>query len=361
MSSHNPQNPKAKAHSEEEDNFYLKNNDEIDLIELCSSIWAGKWKIVTAILLCLALAIGYLSVTPKIYILEATLGPPANTDIISIQPSALKNDDEAPSTVFSLVKAYSKSEDELLKFWLSYNGKASLDNEEAENRFLSFYGAFSVKEDTKVGTATLSLQTINPNDDISLMRELPSYINKQVINQLVLRVKPALKVQKERLEAEIVRVRRQYQMSLQDEIARMEEALAIAKAVGIEKTPYDQLANIELKVVDNLYMLGSAALSSQLKVLNERRGSDAFVPRLRDLQNKVEQIEADFALLGAQKNQARAFIVIDPIARPLKPAKPKTALVLALSIVLGGMLGCFWLLIDAILAAVKRRSKSLES
>lgn len=360
MSSHKPQNPSSTVSRVKEDYFYPRNNDEIDLIELCSGIWAGRWKIVTAILLCFALAIGYLSVTPKKYILEATLGPPASSDIISIQPSALESDDEASSTVFNLVKAYSKSEDELLKFWLSYNGKASLDNEEAEDRFLSFYDAFSVKEDVKEGTATLSLQTISPDEDVSLMRELHAYINKQVINQLVLRLKTALEVQKERLESEIVRVRRQYRTSLQDEIARMEEALAIAKAVGIEKTPYDQLANIELKVVDNLYMLGSAALSSQLKVLNERQGNDAFVPKLRDLQSRVEQINADFALLRAQKNQARAFIVIDPIARPLKPAKPKAALILALSIILGGIVGCFWLLIDAIVAAVKRRSKPLE-
>lgn len=361
MSSNNTLNPSSAGARAGENNFYLKNNDEIDLVELCSCIWAGKWKIVGAIFLCLVIAISYLSITPKIYLLETTLAPPIDTDLQSMQLQVLEKGYGSPERVFNLAKAYFQSEDELLKFWLLHNGKALLDSKEDEGSFLDFYSAISVREDSKTNTTTLLLQSTSPDKDVLLLNGLKAYINEQVINRLALRIQPNLKVQRERLVSEIARVKNQYQTTLQDQIARIQEALAIAEAVGIEKTPYDQLANIELKVVDNLYMLGSTTLSSQLKVLNERNGNDAFVPGLRDLQNRLEQIDVDFAFLNTQKDQARAFSVLQPVSRPLKPAKPKTVLVLGLSTILGVILGCFWLLIDAIVTAVKRRSKPLGS
>ena len=64
-------------------------------------------------------------------------------------------------------------------------------------------------------------------------------------------------------------------------------------------------------------------------------------------------------MLNLQSKEARTFVVLKPVSRPLKPIGPRRALILALSIVLGGMLGCFWLLVEAVIVAVRKRGSEL--
>ena len=107
--------------------------------------------------------------------------------------------------------------------------------------------------------------------------------------------------------------------------------------------------------MDNSFLLGTDALGSQLEALKERKGKDAFVPGLREFQAQLQQVEVDIAALNDQREQARAFVILKPIARPRQPSGPKPMLALALSVVVGGVLGLCWILIAGLAQAVRER------
>ena len=337
-------------------------SDEIDLVALCATIWDGKWKIVGAALICLVLGVIYLLVAPKVYKLEVVLAPPMAADLEPIQPP--KVDEHYTLVVISsddaygLVKGYLRSEEKRLSFWNQYFG---VDSEAALSagsldEFLSFNEELVVKEGKKEDVSiTLALMTKAPSDDVQMLKGFLGAINKQVIDELVGRMGMFLALQKGKLVEDIARTREQYRVQLQDQIVNLKEALTIAEKIGIKETPYQQLANVEVKVVDKDFLLGTKTLNSQLEALESRKGKDSFVPDLRKLQNQLQLVEADLATMQARSNKAHTFRVLKPLSRPLKEDSPKKALVLALSVVVGGFLGLFWIFISSLVDAVRQR------
>ena len=337
-------------------------NDEIDLVDLCAKLWRGRWKVVIASIICLSLAVVYLYITPKTYKLETVLAPPMAGDLAPIQPPAADGRYTLPSIgsgqVYELLNGYLQSEEKQLGFWMAFHA-ITADNtlsEDARSGFLRFRNSLALSAGKKDDVAlTVSLDTESPDEDVKLLADFISYTNRQVIENLVDRMEEVLVIQKGKLSEDIGRTRTQYQVQLQDQIARLQEDLAIATKNGIEETPYTQLANVELKVVDNRFLLGEKMLSAQLEALENRKDNDAFVPGLRNLQNQLERIEADLVTLNKYQADARAFVVLKPLSRPLAADSPKTLLVLVLSIVVGGILGLCWIMVASLVVAIRQR------
>ncbi|MGS2722693.1 Wzz/FepE/Etk N-terminal domain-containing protein [Porticoccus sp. GXU_MW_L64] len=340
-------------------------NDEIDLVALCAKIWAGKWKIIGAAVVCLALGIAYLVVTPKSYLLETVIAPPIASDLEPIQPPQANGrytlSKITAGNAFELVKGYLQSENRRQAFWVNYHSlpSESISDESLEN-FLAFNEDLDIKEGKKEDvTVTVALMSKSPDEELMLISSFLKAINSQVVNELINRMNQVLDIQKGKLMEDIERAKRQYQVQLQDEIAGLEEALNIAGQMGIKETPYEQLANIEVSVVNNRFLLGTKTLSSQLQALRQRQDKDAFVPGLRDLQNQLDLVESDLARLKKHRNDANTFQVLKPLSRPLKEESPKKALVLALSVVVGGFLGLLWIMIAGLSQAIRERQAEL--
>ena len=339
-------------------------NDEIDLVALCAKIWAGKWKIIGASVLCLLLGIVYLVVTPKSYLLETVVAPPIDSDLEPIQPPQASGrytlSKITAENAFELVKGYLQSENRRQAFWVNYHSLPSEEiSDESLESFLTFNEGLKIKEGKKEDVAvTVSLMSKAPDEEITLISRFLKAINSQVVNELINRMNQVLDIQKGKLLEDIERERQKYQIQLQDDIAKLEEALAIAGQMGIEETPYKQLANIEVSVVNNRFLLGTKTLSSQLQALRQRQGKDAFVPGLRDLQNQLDLVESDLERLKKHRNDASTFQVLKPLSRPLKEESPKKALVLALSVVVGGFLGLIWLMLAGLSEAIRERGEA---
>ena len=389
MSSKQSLESNLRVSQHQEDGSYLDHSDEIDLVGLCAGVWEGRWKLVSTILVCLIFAIVYLSITPKTYELETVLSSPLLADLEPLQPSeisvlrspeigryALQSPDVnrqyetslntryaigniSSGAVFGRIKGYLQSEDELVKFWLRYQQTDSFKTEEVRAGFLMFYHSLSVQQDEETAEVTILYRTGDPDKDVSLIRQLLVYINQRVINEFTENTTKLLEIQRKRLLEDIILQRTMHEKVLADQIAKLKENITIAEAVGIDNIPYQQLANIELEAVDNFFMLGAKALKSQLDVLEKRKGNDAFIPGFRNLQFLLKQIDTNLSVLNLQSKEARTFVVLKPVSRPLKPIGPRRALILALSIVLGGMLGCFWLLVEAVIVAVRKRGSEL--
>jgi LPS O-antigen subunit length determinant protein (WzzB/FepE family) len=190
----------------------------------------------------------------------------------------------------------------------------------------------------------------------------------------------------------------QYYRKLDDQIRSLEEALAISEALGIEdpvaldrlsrKSSEQPNSQVAVEVVsdrgsDPLYLRGSRLLGAELAQLKSRPVDYIPSAEIRDLQAQIALLENNRkveALEARQSDEAfsdklqtiRAQLVqlgietfpnsltVDmtngvAVANPA-PIKPKRMLIVALSIVLGGMLGLVIALIRG--AARKRKAKA---
>lgn len=192
------------------------------------------------------------------------------------------------------------------------------------------------------------------------------------------------------LQDELKALRQQLKTRRDNRIAQLDEAIRIAKALDIVKpTTPSSLGEVDRVTqgsvirteVNNqqipLYFMGSEALEAERAALRQRRSDDFTEPRIAQIAKELQllannrQIEAlnkrenedlflkDLATWREEAARLRSLQVdvaslklvsIDQVAlEPLRPIKPKKALILALGLVLGGMLGVFIALMRSML------------
>lgn len=144
----------------------------------------------------------------------------------------------------------------------------------------------------------------------------------------------------------------------QDRIARLQEALKIALAVGKrapEVTAGRTSSGGEFTgFVDGslAYMRGVDAIRAELEVLQARQSDDPFIAELRGLQSQLAFLKS----IDIKPDNV-AVVTVDSTAEiPETPIKPKKALIVALGVVLGGLLGVFIALVRSML--LRRREEA---
>jgi len=198
----------------------------------------------------------------------------------------------------------------------------------------------------------------------------------------IARLLEADSLKRAQLQDELKALRQQLKTRRDNRIAQLDEAARIAKDLGIAKptTPSalgegDRVAQgsvIRTEVNSQqipLYFMGSEALEAERNALLQRRSDDFTEPRVaqiaKELQllannrqievlNKRENEDLFLKDLASWREEAAhlrnlnvdvstlKLVTVDQLAmQPLKPIKPKKALILALGLVLGGMLGLF--------------------
>lgn len=184
------------------------------------------------------------------------------------------------------------------------------------------------------------------------------------------------------LQDELKALRQQLKTRRDNRVAQLDESIRIAKTLGIVKptTPsalgegerVSQGSVIRTEVNSQqipLYFMGSEALEAERNALLQRRSDDFTEPRVaqiaKELQllannrqievlNKREDEDLFLKNLANWREEAARLrnldvdvstlklATVDQLAmQPIKPIKPKKALILALGLVLGGMLGLF--------------------
>ena len=127
-----------------------------------------------------------------------------------------------------------------------------------------------------------------------------------------------------------------------DRIARLQEALQIAEAVGFDSpqiTRGQTAAEGDLsQIIDGnlLYMRGSRAIRAELELLEGRKNDDPFITELR----QIEQNIALLNLIGAVPETVQLFTLDSIPEVPERPIKPRKARIVILGFIFGGLLAC---------------------
>jgi len=137
------------------------------------------------------------------------------------------------------------------------------------------------------------------------------------------------------------------------ELSKLREARMIAEAVGIEQerdtaVVVDGSERLMVDELRRLYRLGTVAIDAEIKALELRKKNLSLVPGLLDLQQQGAFLKS----VSLDESKLQPAIVDMEALPPASPIKPKKALILALSIVLGGMVGVLFVLIRS---AVRKR------
>ncbi len=188
------------------------------------------------------------------------------------------------------------------------------------------------------------------------------------------------KIKKQTLQDELKALRQQLQTRKQNRIKELDEAISIAKQLGITKpsTPSSlgdsgnaREGNSIRTEVNNrqipLYFMGQLALEAERSTLLSRRSDDFTEPRIDDIQkelsllNSNREVDAlnarenkEFFLKGFEDSQGNLtrlknlkidfdqfeLVRIDkPASEPRSPVKPKKALIVGLGLFIGLFVG----------------------
>lgn len=200
------------------------------------------------------------------------------------------------------------------------------------------------------------------------------------------------------LQDELNALRQQLRTWRNNRIAKLDEAIGIASELGIHKPTNPTSLGDSVRAAQGnvfrtevtsqqipLHFMGTEALEAERNALLKRRSDDFAEPRIAEIQKELHLLETnrqvevlkqrenedlflkDLAqwreeearLKGLDIDFSRLNLVkIDQLAsEPLQPVKPKKPLILAISIVLGGMLGIF----IALIRSMMRKERSVAA
>ena len=372
----------------------LNNGDEIDLFELIENLWNQKLLIALFSIFFVLLGYGYTLVAPEKWTAEVYISDPSLNQINALNPpelaafrllglldgrledgsrfesrmlSAKVLNEVAPEIgpvdLMKSITSEIRSVQTLLQFdaqrseSIFENSAHLIEGERIEAAKVFLENRLKITQPSKTTSyIVISLTLDSPTRASSVLRDYLQFVGEKIVKKrgenLKLGITRAIQVN----EFEIERAMRSHVRRLEEEFALLEEALQIAQSAGIK----DNQAGLFVDRNDNrltetsgLYARGERLLKAEMQALKARISSLALIPEVRSLQLENKQLK-DIVI---DTERASSFFLEKPATEPTGRDSPKTKLILALALVLGGMVGVLVALIRS--ARRDRKSKAL--
>lgn len=320
-------------------NQEIAREDEIDLIALLFRLWEGKRVIAVWVILGILLG-GFVAWKKNsVYPVTATIDIAQPQDLLQIQPSPvqLKGSAIVPplttESIYGSVVLQAPSVNLLKLFWNQYS-KENADSL-ADMEFKSFVKGFKlVPVNAKQNESTsryVSAEFENPKVGALVLGAYLEFLNKTVQRQVLDMLRKSYEAGISTIDSDIQVIEANDQKKLLYDLDKLNENLKIAQSLKIEDTPFKDLENIELKLIDGRdYLLGAKALSQQINLLTERRGKSMvpYDPELINLTEAKAILKADLDRINQFKSIVNFFRVESLPEAALEPKGPGSAIVL---------------------------------
>lgn len=386
-------------------------NNETDFSELIRSIWKGKWLVIGVALATLSFGIAYLLLFPKTYTgtLEIWPLPLAKAEVYSElnETEFMPVIDEKRLLINFLddVKSHTALENAIK----ASNYATQLEDEtdrEFAFRVRAAANNFTIVpalENKKNSSTILKFTTQKPKLALDVVSEAlvesNQNVNKNLVesferrrNEYLRWVSYAMADFETSKKLAIVT----YKTSVQARLARLNEQAKIARSINLAKgsvssVPNKNTSSVYLPVPLNerdieyamdtayfgsgakedemgsyllsqdinespLYLRGFLAIEEEIKTLQARNSPENFIPSLGRIERDIFKLSQDQTIYRVEQGLAITPIgtgqfdaAVYDIASLEYKSDTKSSIILALSIVLGGMLGIFVLLIRNVL------------
>lgn len=338
-------------------------SDEIDLLELVQSLWKQKLLISLVTAVVTALAAGYAFLSAPVYESKSSILPPRSADIAGYNfgRSEAGLPDFTVNNVYSIFTRNLRSDGLRRDFFEQVYLPAEIASQGAKTKdqLREIFDKKLSVSNPDVKNSPERFEVTVHSADSSRAADWANMYVERVANKtrqdMADTVSTEISTRVRSTQSRISVLRESARKLREDRIARLSEALKVADKVGLQapqvkasRTSSD--GELEQFVDGNLmYMRGAKAIRAELDVLQNRKNDDPFIADLRELENQL-----DFLAKVSVSPDGVAVFTLDSAAEAAEtPIKPKKALILALGLVLGGMLGVFIALIRGMLA--KRR------
>ena len=157
---------------------------------------------------------------------------------------------------------------------------------------------------------------------------------------------------KKTFESEILGKKNLEKRITQDRITQLEEALLIAKDLGITDRE-SGVSNQQSVVLSDdesihsknpIYLYGTKALMAEIKALKSRSNTDAFIIGLRQLEQKVKSLET----ISVNISDVRSAQLDQAATTPKERHAPNRKLITLLGTILGGFFAFTYLIFSFI-------------
>ncbi|MBC3242811.1 LPS O-antigen chain length determinant protein WzzB [Pseudomonas lurida] len=416
-------------------------SDEIDLFELFHAIWKQRKQVIGCTILAGLLGVGYAYLAPKVYQVSSVLRPAAINELDALNRSEVY---KLPATdALAKVGAQLESYDARLGFFRA--NPALFEAFQTPGRSLEqSFEAFNrnavnlvLPDPKKPGSLNnyirLEMQYPSGVDGVAILNGFVAYAIAQERDQVgadlkvivnnrlnelkgkidaaranyetdkaskIARLLEADKVKRAQLQDELTALRLQMKMQRISRLAELDEAISIAKSIGIKHptTPSAMGADasngssqvMRTEVTNQkipLYFMGTDALEAERVALARRSNDDFTNSRVAEIGKELRMLEVnrEVEVLKSRKDEdmflrdveplwaeearlrglnidmsALKLVTVDRQAQePLAPIKPRKPLIIALSLVAGLMLGVLVALIQHF-AQVRRQNGPLS-
>ncbi|EKF9154219.1 LPS chain length-determining protein [Vibrio cholerae] len=358
-------------------------NDEIDLKELFSALWQGKWLIIMTTLLFSVAAIGYALTSQEWWSAKATVSQPQLQGIASYQQAVKRYQplfdvyqEDGSIIVSEALDLLIDPEVIFKRFIQEFNANGTKrrfmqtnptfltlqeqmmeqnnDPEVMQKLYEEWFERIQASAvDKKANDIfTLSFQSVDKASSLTLLNDYIQFVNQTLNQQLNANLISILTVKYGELAQQEKNLLQQAQLRLHVELERTQYALNIAEAADI-KQPVQNLGEQELFAIN----IGSRALKAKVDALKSIKDLSVFEPRLAILQSKLSQFDLE-TLSAETKWSVNGFYYLDQPEQPLSRDKPKRALIVMLGGLLGGMLGVAIVLVRFAFRSEEERSSN---
>lgn len=344
----------------------LSNSDEVDLFDVMHGLWTQKLLIIAVTAVITAAAAAYAFLATPIFEARIFVQPPTQNDVSALNYGRGGDSGLAMLTSADVYQVYLRnlqSESLRRKFFRDFylphlsdaDRKGSQDVLYANLKQLLTVNVVS-KEDPTRFDVTVALP--DPGMAAQWAVKYADMASDGAKADVAKDVRADALVQANNLEQHIIRSKESTSKQREDEIARLNEALLVAKSIGLERPPIisnSLSAEVSAGMAGSLvYMRGSKALEAEIENLRHRKSDDPFVANLRqrlELLNFYRALKVDPAVFEVYRQDGALDV-------PDKPIKPKKALIVAFGAVLGFGFAALLALVINLAQERKRRKEN---
>ena len=378
----------------------MQDTDEIDLLEFFQTIWDGKFKIATVIVMTVLGVAGFTYTQPAPSFTAKTEVKPITSDVANryqvsnslgffeVYSDKGKNDGQdtdkakAKAVVRFLDELFIEQLDTRLLFEDAFRKYAVLDKNDYETEtdfnkaIIELAAEISLLPPINVdGTAkgesrrhwTIEFEFNDKEKWLNALADVKAKANQNVRKLIRDNFTTTLAAAEKKKAFEIEDISTiidnalsDYDRKADDRVAFLREQSAIARKLGVKNNTIEtQSFGGKNSVVTNVktdtpfYLRGYEAIEKEIELIEARDNKEAFVDGFLELEQKKRQLEQDKTLERAEALFADTPVMRDDdfsavvmtVAATEFESKSKRMLMLAMAVVLGGMVGTVYVLI----------------
>ncbi|CAM4012911.1 Chain length determinant protein [Pseudomonas reidholzensis] len=320
-------------------------SDEVDLLVLIRGIWRQKLLVFIVTALAVAVAVSYALLATPVYEAKAFIQPPTNNEIVNLNYGRggegglkLLSAKDVYEVYLSNLTSESLRRQFFREQYLPYvQGARNGSRDDLYVRFNTQVVATVAKDG--VGRSSVSVLLNDPEVAAGWVDEYLKIASERAKLEIIGNVRADATIKVGNLQQQISEARKSAQKQREDRIAQLNEALRVAKSIGLERPPI--ISNsISTEITAGMtgslaYMRGSKALEAEIENLRQRTSDDPFVDDLREWQEQLEF----YRTLHVDPQSIDVYRQDGAIQMPDAPIKPKKAIIITLGAIFGLLLG----------------------